>query len=389
MAKSSNIDDFLEGLVQAEDGPAGCGCAVARDGELLYENYFGYADLKSGKKIDAGSVYRQYSATKVVVCTAAMMLYERGKFLLNDPIYEYFPEWRHTMVAKKQEDGSVLIRETKRPIEVRDCFSMAMGIGYGGPEYTHQMMEKSRANLAASIGDYTLQDDIRSMASVPVMFDPGEHWLYGFGHELVAGLIEVTSGKKVSEFLKEEIFDPLEMKSTGYHYFGDIRERLVTPYQIDGAERVPVRNAMFDDRFEEGAHYEAGGAGLFSTVPDYLKFSQMLACGGMWKGEQIIGRKTIDLMRANQLSEQQLKDFQGDPYLDGYGYGLGVRTRLADRRATGNTSVGEFGWTGYMGTYVAVDPSERMSVVYMHNSVPNRERYVHHRVRDMAFGMLK
>ena len=104
------------------------------------------------KKITADSVYKQYSATKVLVCTGAMMLYERGKFLLNDPIYEYFPEWKHTMVAETQEDGAIRLREAKRPIEVRDCFSMAMGIGYGGPEYTHQMMEKSRAQLAASIG---------------------------------------------------------------------------------------------------------------------------------------------------------------------------------------------------------------------------------------------
>ena len=104
------------------------------------------------------------------------------------------------MVAETQEDGAIRLREAKRPIEVRDCFSMAMGIGYGGPEYTHQMMEKSRAQLAASIGDYTLRDDIRAMASVPVMFDPGEHWLYGFGHELVAGLIEAVSGKASDSF---------------------------------------------------------------------------------------------------------------------------------------------------------------------------------------------
>ena len=385
MAGKEYLDTFLSDVVKT--GPAGCGCAVARDGELLYENYFGYADLEKKKKITADSVYRQYSATKVLVCTGAMMLYERGKFLLNDPIYEYFPEWKHTMVAETQEDGAIRLREAKRPIEVRDCFSMAMGIGYGGPEYTHQMMEKSRAQLAASIGDYTLRDDIRAMASVPVMFDPGEHWLYGFGHELVAGLIEAVSGKSVGQFLKEALFDPLGMKNTGYHYFGDIRERMVTPYQLEDGKRTPIAYSMFDERFEENAKYEAGGAGLFSTIPDYLRFSQMMACGGVWKGEQLIGRKTIDLMRTNQLNDQQLKDFAA-PYLDGYGYGLGVRTRLDCRRATGNTSVGEFGWTGYMGTYVAIDPTERMSVVYMHNSVPNMEQYVHHRVRDIAFGML-
>lgn len=219
MKGKERLDAFLEELVKT--GPAGCGCAVARDGEVLYENYFGYADLEKGKKIDANSVYRQYSSTKVIICTAAMMLFEEGKFLLNDPIYEYFPEWKNTMVAEYKEDGSVIVREAKRPIEVRDCFTMSMGLGYGGPEYTHQMMEKRRAELAATVGEYTLRQDIRAMASVPMMFDPGEHWLYGFGHELVAGLIEVTSGKKVSEFLQERLFDPLEMKSTGYHYFGD------------------------------------------------------------------------------------------------------------------------------------------------------------------------
>lgn len=385
MSRTKDLDSFLSDLVTY--GPAGCGCAVARDGEILYENYFGYADLEKERKIDAGSVYRQYSSTKVVVCTAAMMLYERGKFLLNDPISEYFPEWKHTSVAEKQPDGKVVVRPAKRPIEVRDCFSMAMGLGYGGDDYTHQRMAQVRNELRKKYGDYTLQQDIKAMAEVPFAFDPGEHWLYGFGHELVAGLIEVTSGKKVSEFIREEITEPLEMTSTGYHYFDDIRERMVMPYEIDEDKRTPMGGATFDDRFEPDAKYEAGGAGLFSTVRDYLNFSQMLACGGSFKGNRIIGRKTIDIMRSNQLSPAQLLDFV-NPYLEGYGYGLGVRTRIDDRRNTSNTSLGEFGWTGYMGTYVAIDPQERTSVVYMHNSVPNMEMYIHHRVRDMAFGLL-
>ncbi len=385
MSRTKDLDLFLNELVK--NGPAGCGCAVARDGEVLYENYFGYADLESGRKIDAGSIYRQYSSTKVVVCTAAMLLYERGKFLLNDPISDYFPEWKNTLVAEKQPDGSVRVRPAKRPIEVRDCFSMAMGLGYGGEDYTHRKMEEVRRELREKYGDYTLQQDIKAMAQVPFAFDPGEHWMYGFGHELVAGLIEVTSGKKVSEFIREELTEPLEMDSTGYHFFGDTRERLVTAYDISGEKRVPLDGNMFDDRFEPEAKYEAGGAGLFSTVHDYLNFTQMLACGGTFKGKRIMGRKTIDVMRTNQLSPVQMQDFV-NPYLEGYGYGLGVRTRVADRKNTANTSIGEFGWTGFMGTYVAIDPEEKTSVVYMHNSIPNREHYIHHRVRDMAFGLL-
>jgi len=388
MSTFKDLDNFLEQNVLT--GPSGCGCAVAKDGEILYENYFGYSNLENKTPVTADTIYRQYSATKVAVCTGAMILYEKGKFLLNDPIYEYFPEWKNTMVAEKNEDGSYNIRPAKRPIEVRDCFSMAMGIGYGGDDYTHRMMNNVRANLAASVGDYTLRQDIHAMADVPVCFDPGTRWLYGFGHELVAGLIEVTSGKKVSEFLKENIFDPLGMDHTGYHYFGNMRENMITAYANDGnGNRTPIPNneIMFEDRFEPEAKYEAGGAGLFSSVNDYIKFSQMLACGGEYKGVKIIGSKTIDLMRANQLNETQLKDFRND-YLDGYGYGLGVRTMM-EPGCVSNSSVGEFGWTGFMGTYVAIDPSERASVVYMHNMVPNFEKQIHHRVRNIAFGAIK
>lgn len=306
---------------------------------------------------------------------------------MQDPIYEYFPEWKDTMVAEQNEDGTYNIRPAKRPIQVRDCFTMAMGIGYGGDDYTHKMAMKVRQELAQEVGDFTLRQDIRAMSKVPIKFDPGTRWLYGFGHELVAGLIEVVSGKTVGEFLKEEIFEPLGMTSTGYRYFDDLRERMVTPYtRKEDGSLEPIK-AFMDERHEPNAKYEAGGAGLFSSVRDYLIFSQMLACGGEYKGVKLMGRKTIDLMRMNQLNEQQMKDFNFS-YVDGYGYGLGVRTMLNPAR-TSNTSVGEFGWTGAFGTYVAIDPSERASVVYMHNLMPNMEEYTHHRVRNIAFGALK
>lgn len=386
MSKFTDLDKFLTELVKT--GPAGCGVAVAQNGEILHENYFGYANLEKRIPITAENVYRQFSATKVIICTAALMLYERGKFLLNDPIYDYFPEWKNTMVADDLPDGTCNIRPVKRPIQVKDCFSMAMGIGYGGDDYTHRMMNEVREELKQTVGDYTLRQDIYAMSKVPVRFDPGTRWLYGFGHELVAGMIEATSGMKVSEFLNKEIFEPLGMKSTAYRYFDNMRENMVTAYSLnEDGTRTPVENPMFDKRHEPDAKYEAGGAGLFSSVNDYIKFASMLACGGQYKGERIIGRKTIDLMRDNHLNETQMKDFTNS-YLDGYGYGLGVRT-LVNRGRVSNSSIGEFGWTGAMGTYVAIDPSEKACVVYMHNSVPNMEEYTHHRVRNISFGALK
>lgn len=391
MGSFKALDEYLKKNV--ENGPAGCGCRVEKDGEVLYENYFGYADLEKKIPVTEKSVYRQFSTTKVVVCTAAMMLFERGKFLLDDPISTYFPEWKDTMVSEKLEDGSFRVRPAVRPIQVRDCFTMSMGIGYGADDYTHQMAKKVRDNLQICAGGsidgpcrYTLRDDIRAMSKVPVAFDPGTHWLYGFGHELVAGLIEAVSGKTVGAFLREELFEPLGMDSTGYRYFGDIRERMVTAYELkEDGSRVPADSSL-DARHEPEAKYEGGGVGLFSTVRDYSVFMQMLSCGGMYRGKHIIGRKTIDLMRRNQLNEQQLKEFTG-PYLAGYGYGLGVRTMMNPLGS--NSSVGEFGWTGLLGTYAEADPSERLSIVYMHNSIPNREEEIHHRVRNIVYGAIE
>lgn len=385
MSDFKALSSFLEEALTK--GPVGNGCAVARDGEVLFEEYHGFADREKQIPVDENSVFRQFSTTKLATCTGALMLYERGKFLLNDPLYEYFPEWKDTMVAVTNEDGSVTIRPPKRPILVKDCFSMSMGIGYGGEDYTHRMLAKVREELRSNIGDYTLRQDIKAMAAVPIAFDPGTRWLYGVGHELVAGLIEVVSGKRVGDYLKEELFEPLGMKNTGHHYFGDIRERMVRCYLLnEDGTATPTPSYEGDGNFEPDAKYEGGGAGLFSNVRDYLTFSQMLACGGVHKGERIIGRKTIDMMRTNQLNEQQLKDFT-NPYLDGYGYGLGVRTMI-NPAAGVNTSVGEFGWTGMLGTYVVIDPTERMSLVYMHNLCPNNEAYIHPRIRNIVFGTL-
>ncbi|MBQ4307769.1 MAG: beta-lactamase family protein [Lachnospiraceae bacterium] len=391
MDRFAAMDEFLQKNVK--EGPSGCGCMVTQNGEVLYEKYFGYSNLEKKTPVTDRSVFRQFSTTKVIVCTALMMLYERGKFLLQDPIYEYFPEWKNTMVAEEnlgpdgKFDGTYTIRPVKRPIQIADCLNMSMGIGYGGEDYTHRQMAAVRQELEDTLGwNYTLRDDIRAMAQVPVRFDPGEHWLYGFGHELVAGLIAECSGIPVSEFMKKYIFEPLGMENTDYRYHGDMRANLVTPYIRHEDGTMEETTGMFDRRQEPDAVYEGGGAGLLSTVHDYGIFGTMLANGGTYRGERIIGPKTIDLMRQNRLNETQLKEFQNS-YLDGYGYGLGFRT-LIDPSRVSNSSVGEFGWTGYMGTYIAIDPAEKACVTYMHNMVPNNEEYIHHRVRNIAFGAI-
>ena len=381
MAKFSDLDRLLEGF--AGKTVPGCACVAAQNGKTLYEGYFGKADLETGRPMTEDTVFRLFSMTKVIVCTAAMIQFERGKFLLNEPYSNYFPEYKNVQVAEPLPNGEIRLRPVKNPMLVRDAFMMAVGLPYpSGDSLTAQKMREVRANLAAK-GPYTLQDDVRAMASVPIRYDPGTHWSYGFGHEMVAALVEQTSGMTIGEFLKKEIFQPLGMESTGYRYFGNIRERMATLYrpEEDGSF-TPIPGPM-DINHEPDALYEGGGAGLFSTARDYSRFAQALAQGGLG----IIGRKTIDLMRRNALNPAQQLDFENS-YNEGYGYGLGVRTMVRPEGVT-NMSVGEFGWTGVCGTWVSIDPSEGFSVVYMHQTLPNNEEYHHHRVRSVAYGCLE
>lgn len=386
MARFDDLSALLQQFVK--NGPAGCGCAVAKDGKVLYEEYFGYADLDEQRPMTADTIHRLFSLTKVIVCTAGMMLYERGKFLLDDPIYEYFLEYRDTQVRVTDGNGNFHIRKAKSPMLVKHAFTMTVGLPYhfGGTK-TADDMAKVINDLKQKYGKYDIVTEVKAMGSVPVQFDPGTHWLYGYGHDIVAALIQVVSGKPIGQFLKEEIFDPLGMNNTGYRFRQGMEERLATFYKRDENGNMTKVPPFWDEYHQPNALYEAGGAGLYSTVSDYLKFSQMMANGGCYNGQRIIGRKTIDLMRANHLGPEQLKDFTF-PYVAGYGYGLGVRTLINPADAHCNGSVGEFGWTGYPGCYVVIDPSEGFSLVYMHQMDPNMEQYHHHRVRAVAYGCL-
>jgi len=387
MADFKDLDLLLKEFVKK--GPAGCACAVAKEGKILYEGYFGYADLEEKRPVDADTVFRLYSMTKVIICTAAMILFERGKFLLNEPVYEYLPEYRDTQVFVTRPDGSVDVMKAKTPILIKHAFTMSCGLPYAHVDSpTGREMARVMEELRQKYGKYDIVTEAKAMGSVPVAFEPGTHWLYGYGHDIVAALIQVISGKTVGEFLQEELFDPLGMEDTGYRYRNGIEKRMAACYRRDESGNMEKTSTFFDIYHEPDAIYEAGGAGLYSTVRDYLKFSQMLANGGVYNGKRIIGRKTIDLMRQNHLNEVQLKEFTNS-YLAGYGYGLGVRTLMSKAEGHSNGSIGEFGWTGMLGTYVSIDPEEKLSFVYMHQMIPNLEEYHHLRVRAVVNGCLE
>lgn len=391
MYNTHAIDTVLRSFV--EHTVPGCACVVTHKNEIVYEGYHGLADVQAGIPVGQETVYRLFSMTKVAIYTACMILFEQGKFLLDDPLYEFFPEYRQMNKCVMTEDGPRIV-PAKQPILIRHIMSMTCGLPYGvlhnepGEESITQREMNSVYRKLHDEKSFTLREQIRAVAEVPLAFEPGTRWMYGFGSELAAGLLEILTGLYIEDALKEILFDPLDMKNTCMHYFGSIQQRLSPTYLRDKQGRIQqVAQIATDLSNMPDKRNICGCPRLLTTAKDFSALSQMLACGGIFHGKRIMGRKTIDLMRANQLNELQLSDFAHGP-VTGYGYGLGVRTLINPVAANSNSSVGEFGWVGGSGTWVAIDPSEQFSVVYMHQMLPCMEEYHHLRVRAAAFAGL-
>jgi CubicO group peptidase (beta-lactamase class C family) len=373
------LKSFME-----KGGLAGCACTVVRQGEVLYEESFGYADLEKKIIIQPDTIYRIYSMTKVVTCVAALMLFEKGLYLLNDPLDEYLPEFKNPQVYRYNESGVMSISPAANPIRVKDLFTMSSGLAYGG---NGTETERQTGQILENADTMDLRALSKALAAIPLEFDPGTHWKYGTSHDVLAALIEVLSGQTFEEFLKKEIFDPLGMFDTSFRIQDDKRDRLCIMYnRAEDGTLTP--NTSLDAPYQPGCRYESGGSGLLSTIVDYSRFAQALAKGGQLDGVRILSPKTIQLMATNHLSPQQLKDFNWEQ-MSGYGYGLGVRVMIDPAAGGSNGSIGEYGWAGMGGSWLLIDPKEELSVVYMQQMLPSLEPYIVNRLRAGIYGALE
>lgn len=386
MNASKRLNERLTPLLKSimEKGPTGCACTVVQRGEVIYKETLGYADLEKKKAITPDTIYRIYSMTKVITCVAALMLYEKGLYLLNDPLEEYLPEFKNQQVHRDNEYGTKSISPAASTILIKDLFTMTSGLTYGGDGTETE--RKTRIIMENENATVDMRSLSKALASVPLDFDPGTHWKYGSSHDVLAALIEVLSGQTLGEFLQKEIFDPLGMTDTSFRISEDKRDRLCTIYDRANDGMLTPTTRM-DSRYQAECRNESGGAGLLSTIGDYSQFAQLLAKGGEHEGVRILSPKTVQLMATNHLNPQQLKDFNWQQ-LRGYGYGLGVRV-MNDPAAGGiNDSIGEFGWAGLAGSYLLIDPKEELSVVYMQQLIPSLEPYIHPRLRAAIYGAL-
>ncbi len=365
-------------------GIAGNDLAVFVDFKPVYRYMTGWQNVEAQQKITEHTMYKMYSMTKPVTVTAAMQLYERGLFMLDDKLSKYLPEFAEMKVYEKDAAGNVRIVDAAEPIRIRNLFEMTAGFDYvSDPEGRQQWVLK--ANAGGNLADFS-----KFIASRPLRFEPGTHWLYSVAHDVLAHLVEVLSGMTIGSYVKQNIFDPIGMADSTYHMTGKQEANLCLHYQLGpdgGLELVDHYNTLYC-----GPNFEGGGAGLVMTVNDYAKFTAMLANRGVAEnGARILSGAAIDLIRTNRLKGVLLEDFvKAAQTRAGYGYGLGMRTMLDPAVNSGLSPVGEFGWGGVLGTYMAADPLNKVAIVHAMQTTKdgNRPR-IQKTVRNLIYAALE
>ena len=317
--------------------------------------------------------YWIYSTTKLFTCTAAMRLIEERKLDLNAPVSDYLPEFG--TLTWKDADG--IVRPVQTTLLVRNLMNMTGGLDY---DLTRPALLKAMQDENAPTR--TL---VAAMAKDPLCFEPGAHFMYSLCHDVLGAVIEAASGKRLSDYLRETIIDPLGMRNTTFHPTQVQLSRLSTQYEhVDmHGNRKPIHQ---DNRYRLSKAYDSGGAGLLSTVDDYILLAAALSCGGMGaNGYRVLKPDSVRLMASDQLNAVQYKDFLTSGNAKGYSYGLGVRV-LVESLHNG-VPLGEFGWDGAAGAYALVDPVNRIAMFYAQQVCKSyiTDHYLHPALRDTLY----
>ncbi len=325
---------------------------IAREGKLVHFEKFGLQDVATAKPIEFGTIFRIYSMTKPITSVAVMMLYEEGHFQLNTPVSEFIPAFKDMKAYANHGDAIV---DAEREVTVKHLLTHTAGLIYGG-DWVHPINDRYRG---ADFFGGDLAHMVQELGSIPLLHHPGDAWNYGMSTDVLGYLVEVVSGMPFAEFLKKRIFEPLDMVDTDFSVPGEKADRYATLYEptedggIQVLENAPVSSGPL-------SFFHAGGAGLQSTAADYLRFCQMMLNEGELDGVRLLGRKTVELITMNHISE----DWQ-PLWRTGSGFGLGfaVVTNVAETHSLG--SLGTYSWGGLASTIFWIDPVEELIGILM------------------------
>jgi len=366
---------------------AGAVTLVMRHGKVAWFKAQGMSDREAGKPMRPDSMFRICSMSKAITSVAVMMLYEDGRFLLEDPVSKYLPEFKNAKVLVKPADGKPYTIPATREITIRDLLRHTSGLTYHWNGDLGPMYNEAKVAHGLLPYDGTIADSTKNLAAQPLLFNPGDKWEYSLGVDVLGRLVEVVSGKPLDEFFRTRIFEPLGMKDT-YFYPPDSKiDRLATAYTYyddKGLSRFPD-TPITEGSFTYSADYPirgpkklfSGGAGLVSTAADYARFCQMMLDDGKAGSTRLLSRKSVELMSSDQLGKiSNAEDF-------GFGLGFGVSGVRGPLTELG--SVGEYAWGGFFYTAFTIDAKEQMIVIFMAQLHPTGGLTLDRQVNTLAY----
>jgi CubicO group peptidase (beta-lactamase class C family) len=381
------IDRMLEGAVGNGEIP-GAVALIARNGKIVYHKAFGQSDAGQGTAFQKDAIFRIASQTKAITSTAVMILWEEGRFRLDDPISRFIPEFANTGVLDtfNERDSSFTTHPPSKPITIRHLLSHTSGIGYGmidGDARFRKAFSKAGIIDGFTATDVTLEENIPEIARMPLHHNPGEDWTYSEGLDVLGRFVEIVSGMPFDQFLKTRIFDPLGMEDTWFYLPEGKAGRLVpVQHRVDG-EWKPFQTDMFNINYPiEGARrYFSGGAGLSSTAKDYFIFLQMILNKGHYQGKRLLSRTTVETMLANQIGEL----WKGGPK----DFSLAFEVVNPDGIAYGGEGgLGTFDWGGYFNTQYFADPGEELVGILMKQTQGDTGDQTGWKFRQMVFASI-
>lgn len=324
-----------------EMGVPSIDCAVFHRGQSVFRYRSGFSDEAKSRPVDGSERYNIYSCSKLITCTAALQLVERDVIRIDDAVYEYLPEFRE---LKKKVDGR--IEDVRTTMTLRHLFTMTAGLTYAVAS------ENIKRGIAETGGTMQTREAMKYLACDPLIFEPGSSWQYSLCHDVLAAVVEVASGKRFGEFVKENIFDVAGMKRSTFLLPDEELSEIAAQYRFNAESGTYVPCGPRIQSYKLGSEYESGGAGCISTVDDYIAFLEALRTGKLLRHDTIARMTAPQISRA---SEKVMRNFLANP---DYSYGLGVRCPIPG----GNGR--DYGWGGAAGAYLAVFPQEEISVFY-------------------------
>ena len=378
------IDTFFASEIEKKRVPGGV-VGIVRDGKLVYLKAHGTSNPETQAPMLVDSIFALASMTKPMVSVATLSLTQQAKLPLFSKVSDYYPAVGAMKVAIKKPDGSMHYENVKNSMTVQDLMRHTSGLTYGGRPDTSGAAASLYPSTEDIIKMKNTNEFIERITKLPLVYQPGTIFEYSSSFELLGAVIEKVTAKSLDSYLRETIWNPLLMNDTGFNVPENKKSRQAYAFKLNPLNNRPQTISYL----EKGMDFENGGGGALGTVPDYLKFGQMLLNGGDFNGQRILSPAMVNLMTSDQMNKKIINNVANvEPHREGYGFGLGVAVRIEPGLAAVPGNVGEYSWNGSGGTGYFADPKAKLVVVFGTAAPGDLRKYYREQIQNLVYGAM-